>query len=119
MHRCLKGYASLLSFQAQYWAKTPQKLETAQFQADKPKNLKIKLGFVLTLAACHTLVLHTHTEVGIYKRKQESRKTRKQVLDQESDQEKKKKTFIFSWSSSCFFTFLFSFINSHLRRSSS
>ena len=31
-----------------------------------------------------------HPEVGIYKRKQESKKTRKQVLDQESDQEKKK-----------------------------
>ena len=29
------------------------------------------------------------TEVGIYKRKQESKKTRKQELDQESDQEKK------------------------------
>ena len=28
--------------------------------------------------------------VGIYKRKQESKKTRKQELDQESDQEKKK-----------------------------
>ena len=31
-----------------------------------------------------------HTEVGIYKRKQESEKTRKQELDQESDQGKKK-----------------------------
>ena len=30
------------------------------------------------------------SEVGIYKRKQESKKTRKQELDQESDQEKKK-----------------------------
>ena len=29
------------------------------------------------------------TEVGIYKRKQEGKKTRKQELDQESDQEKK------------------------------
>ena len=29
-------------------------------------------------------------EVGIYKRKQESKKTRKQELDQESDQENKK-----------------------------
>ena len=29
-------------------------------------------------------------EVGIYKRRQESKKTRKQELDQESDQEKKK-----------------------------
>ena len=28
-------------------------------------------------------------EVGIYKRKQESKKTRKQEIDQESDQEKK------------------------------
>ena len=28
------------------------------------------------------------SEVGIYKRKQESKKTRKQELDQESDQEK-------------------------------
>ena len=31
-----------------------------------------------------------YSEVGIYKRKQESMKTRKQELDQESDQEKKK-----------------------------
>ena len=30
-------------------------------------------------------------EVGIYRRKQESKKTRKQELDQESDQEKRKK----------------------------
>ena len=30
-------------------------------------------------------------EVGIYKRKQESKKTRKQKLEQESDQENKKK----------------------------
>ena len=30
------------------------------------------------------------SEVGIYKRKQEIKKTRKQELDQESDQEKKK-----------------------------
>ena len=29
------------------------------------------------------------SEVGIYKRKQESKKTTKQELDQESDQEKK------------------------------
>ena len=31
------------------------------------------------------------TEVGIYKRKQESKKVRKQELDQESDQENQKK----------------------------
>ena len=30
------------------------------------------------------------SEVGIYKRKQESKKTRRQELDQESDKEKKK-----------------------------
>ena len=30
------------------------------------------------------------SEVGIYKRKQESKKTRKHAFDQESDQEKKK-----------------------------
>ena len=74
-----------------------------------------------------------HPESGICKRKQESKKTRKQELDQESDQEKKKVFFSFfwvvfsfswllSWSSSCFLFFLiaflveffFSFINSHL-----
>ena len=33
----------------------------------------------------------TYTEVGIYKRKQESKKTRKHAFDQESDQEKKTK----------------------------
>ena len=79
-------------------------------------------------------------EVGIYKRKQESKKTRKmerkQELDQESDQEKKKifpffllaflveRVFSFffflfswtlSWSNSYFLDFLFSFINSHPR----
>ena len=37
----------------------------------------------------------SQTEVGIYKRKQKSKKTRKQELDQESDQENKK-TFFFS-----------------------
>ena len=31
------------------------------------------------------------SEVGIYKRKQESKKTRKQAFDQESEQEKKDK----------------------------
>ena len=34
------------------------------------------------------------TEVGIYKRKQESKKTRKHAFDQEGEQEKKKKTLI-------------------------
>ena len=35
---------------------------------------------------------HTYNwpEVGIYKRKQESKKTRKHAFDQKSDQEKKK-----------------------------
>ena len=33
----------------------------------------------------------TRIEVGIYKRKQESKKTRKHAFDQESDQEKKEK----------------------------
>ena len=75
-------------------------------------------------------LLANSPEVGIYKRKQESNKTRKQELDQESDQEKtitvkkkgkkthsrprkrtiKRKTFFLF-----FVTFLFSFINSHLR----
>ena len=36
-------------------------------------------------------LLANSPEVGIYKRKQESKKTRKQELDQESDKEKKKK----------------------------
>ena len=34
-------------------------------------------------------VIFFNTEVGIYKRKQVSKKARKQELDQESDQEKK------------------------------
>ena len=46
------------------------------------------------------------------------KKTRKQELDQESDQEKKKNllliTFLVKFLFSCFLTFLFSFINSHL-----
>ena len=71
-------------------------------------------------------------EVGIYKRKKESKKTRKkrkQELNQESDQEKRKFYFSWSlsWSSPCILSFflvfliaflvefLFSFINSHLR----
>ena len=41
----------------------------------------------------------TRPEVGIYKRKQESKKTRKQELDQESDQEKKE---VFSFFLGCF-----------------
>ena len=40
--------------------------------------------------------MRQNNEVGINKRKQESKITRKQGLDQESDQEKKKKTFFFS-----------------------
>ena len=35
------------------------------------------------------------SEVGIYKRNQESKKTRKQEFDQENDQEKKKVFFLF------------------------
>ena len=35
------------------------------------------------------------TEVGIYKRKQESKKTRKYAFDQKRDQEKKEKPFFF------------------------
>ena len=34
--------------------------------------------------------INSYSEVGIYKRKQESKKTTKQELDQESDQESKK-----------------------------
>ena len=33
---------------------------------------------------------HTHTEVGIYKRKQESKKEGKHAFDQESDHKKKR-----------------------------
>ena len=80
-------------------------------------------------------------EVGIYKRKQESKKTRKQELDQESDQKTRKKrkkeldqesdqeklsffldhflgqvlVFFLFFLFPCFLTFLLSFINSHLR----
>ena len=54
-----------------------------------------------------------HQRGEIHKRKQESKKKeRKQELDQESDEEKKR--FFFLLSLSCFLTFLFSFINSHL-----
>ena len=41
-----------------------------------------------------------NTELGIYKRKQESKKTRKQELDQESDKEKEKVFLFFLFS--CF-----------------
>ena len=64
---------------------------------------------------------------NLWKKKQESKKTRKQELDQESDQEnkknrKKKHSFfldhflgrVFVFLFSCFLTFLFSFINSPL-----
>ena len=68
------------------------------------------------------------TEVGIYKRKQESKKTRKHAFGQESDQEKRKKRkktcsrprkrSTKNKSRACFLsfflTFMFSFINSHL-----
>ena len=47
-------------------------------------------------------------EVGIYKRKQESKKTRKQELDQESDQETKK-VFPFFLGRQFLVEFLFSF----------
>ena len=67
------------------------------------------------------------SEVGIYKKNLESKKTRKQELEQESDQENKKKlsffldhflgrvlVFFLFFLFSCFLTFLFSFINFHL-----
>ena len=69
------------------------------------------------------------SEVGIYERKQESKKTRKQELDQESDQEtrkqeldqekKKKKLFFLNHFLGrnlvfLFITSLFSFMNSDL-----
>ena len=60
------------------------------------------------------------SEVGIYKGKQESKKTRKHALDQESGQEIKEKTFFFSWSFSwsraCFlsyFPFILVFFYAH------
>ena len=74
------------------------------------------------------------TEVGVYKRKQESKKTRKQELDEECDQEnkrkkkktrsrprkrpeKKEKTYFYSsslsWSSSCFLSFFLVFLFSY------
>ena len=37
------------------------------------------------------LAVYLFSEMGIYQRKQESKKTRKHAFDQESDQEKKKK----------------------------
>ena len=43
-----------------------------------------------------TKASYLSSAVGIYKRKQESKKTRKQELDQESD--KKDFLFFFSWS---------------------
>ena len=65
------------------------------------------LASLLTLAL---MLRHWDPEVGIYKRKQESKKTRKKELDQESDQEK---TLFFSWSlswsSSCFLVFFYKF----------
>ena len=44
------------------------------------------------LSACRNTcsIKEARPEVGIYKRKQESKKTRKQAFEQESDQEKKK-----------------------------
>ena len=52
-------------------------------------------------------------EVGIYKRKQESKKTGNKIqqeLDQESDQEKKKVFSFFSWSRECFLSFFLVFL---------
>ena len=90
------------------------------------KGLRISKG--LKLVVCLLRV----SELGIYKRKQESKKTRtrprkrsrKQELDQESDHEKRKTilffliTFLVEILFSCFLTSLFSFINSHLRSDS-
>ena len=45
-------------------------------------------------------------EVGTYKRKRESKKTRKQELDQE----KKESFSFFSWSRVCFISFFFCFL---------
>ena len=46
--------------------------------------------------ASRTHSLTGRTELGIYKRQQESKKTRKQVFDQEGDRENKKKLSFFS-----------------------
>ena len=43
-----------------------------------------------TLHSLSSYFVFCSTEVGIYKRKQESKKTRKKEFDQENDQEKKK-----------------------------
>ena len=44
---------------------------------------------ILQATKCFAII-ELKSEVGIYKRKEESKKTRKQKLDQESDQEKRK-----------------------------
>ena len=44
----------------------------------------------LTNSLLHSIQDITFPEVGIYQRKQESKKTRKHAFDQESDKEKKK-----------------------------
>ena len=52
---------------------------------DNPVNLSPR-----TIESCVLILFET--EVEIYKRKKESKKTRKHAFDQESDQEKREKT---------------------------
>ena len=47
--------------------------------------------------------------MGIYKRKQESKNTRKQEIDQESDQENQEKTFLVDFLFSCILVFFYEF----------
>ena len=49
-------------------------------------------SFVVVINKVHTITIETQTEVGIYKRKRESKKKKERIhaLDQETDQEKKK-----------------------------
>ena len=78
-------------------------------------------GNLYKITSQKPLIIMGTSEMGIYKRKQESKKTRKHAFDQESDQEKrkhaleqksdqekKKRSFFqdcFFWSRACFFSF--------------
>ena len=79
-------------------------LESTQQQF---KNHCAKSKYCLAETNPRLAELSQTSEVGIYKRKQESKKTRKQELDQGSDQEKRK---VFSFFLDGFFYFLDRFL---------
>ena len=109
-------FAPELNFLCSYqWVwKASQKILSAVLYTSKCTHSNIFWKLCTSIAAWRDDDKPMHnksSEVGIYKRKQESKKTGKHAFDQESDQERKKErkklffSLLFSKSLSCFLYF--------------